>query len=174
MSVIDYVYLRDAENCDVDAFVKAATKLVKDLEILECERMRSKPNWRWLSFGTPQVEDYCFVFGVERNTRENIREVEGNYPNNASLAVIRAAKKYVWSSIRIREEARRRSFRRPLRELDQILEKAIAAHLQLLFALVNLSNGIIERPENEQLYTARSFATYIKNWLVQKESSRKV
>lgn len=147
MSVLTYLYPKNLEPLAVESLLPAVRAKVEHVAIAELElRKAALPDWQSLTFIHPSEPEATFLFVVSRNTKDNRKELEELYAESPHLSVVRNARKCVWTQLKA-------PLNLPLKRLTQCW----ANHVELIAAVADVGNAVIDSPENEKLFTAASF-----------------
>ena len=106
------------------------------------------PNWSHLILVDESNPKLQFEFVVEKNDQQTIEKVTDRHHDNRNLPVVRKAKKYIRSTVNSTNASKR----------DR--QVGLESYRLVVWVLACVSSGVVDLPEEEQLYSAFEFARF--------------
>jgi len=151
MSVITYIYPRDLNALAIEPLLAEIRKQVDYVTIGELElKKRSTPDWQAVVFCHPSEPEVEMLFVVSRNSKENIDDLGEQYRKMPEFSVVQSATIMIWSQLKW-----------PHLPLKRFM-KISAVYEEVLATVADVSDGVIDSPERERLFTPSTFRRYVR------------
>jgi hypothetical protein len=152
MTVLTYVYPQDIDALSVERLLPAVRKKVAHVAIAELHlKKHATPDWESLTFSHPAAPEAQMLFVVARNSKDNVGALRQRYGGEKKFSVIQNAPVLIWAQ-----------HRAPLRLSPQGFEQSWSTFNELLAAIAEASDALVDSPEAERLFTPQAFRQHLR------------